>query len=446
MDEDLGPEISAALAKLAEDDAAAADDADSALRWLTGEEGVTALTQEQVQNFCWYELPMKWMTSLDDQLHVAASLGRALDLLGLPRYAAICQSETTRTVIETYETSSERGKAACRRAFAASGVEPPDLPDLIWGPVRGVQEMWAWSSVADFLEVAVASGELVPGARGWKTRQQELVRAHLSTPQPDLLGQTFTDAILTERAETWVNIRHSETRRQLVAALANRLLHPAQLPAGTTDPLPRVRALVEALEDGIALTARGNLNRKFVQQMADLFNWDFHRPPQSEVDFYDLHQVRELLQRLGLTRRTGSVLTLTARGRQVSADHEKLWRVVSAGLLPERLGDFSLYVGELFLVLLLAADSVGYREITATVHRAVAEEGFRDNRTDTAPDEEDVSWVVHDTINPCRALGLLAQGGDWRDRRYGLTAIGKATALEALHSRATGPRTVPWHP
>ena len=48
------------------------------------------------------------------------------------------------------------------------------------------------------------------------------------------------------------------------------------------------------------------------------------------------------------------------------------------------------------------------------------------------------------TSNLCRALGLLASGSDWSDRSYGLTGTGKATALEALRARATGPRTIPW--
>jgi hypothetical protein len=442
VDKETAPEILAALEKLGQDDAAAAEAAEPALRWLAGAVGLPALTQERVQSFCWYQLSMKWETGFDDQLRVASALARALDLLQLPRYAAICRSETTREILTAYELSPQRGKAACRRAFAASGVEPPDLPDFEWGPVRGMQEMWAWSSVADFLEVAVASGDLAPGARGWKTRQQDLVRAHLSTSQPDLLGQTFAHAILTERAETWVNLRRSETRRKLVAAVANRLLHPAQLPAGTTEPLPRLRLLLNALDDGIPLTVRGNLNRKFVQQMADPFGWDFDRPPSSEDNFYDLHLARELIGRLGLARRSGDLLTLTTKGHRLAADREQLWRTVAADLVAEH-DDFTLYAGELFLVMLLTADSVSYKEILATVQRAAAEEGFRDIRTDGPPDEDEVSWVVHDTLNLCRVLGLLVEGGNWGNRNYGLTEVGKATALEALHSRATGPRTVP---
>ena len=90
------------------------------------------------------------------------------------------------------------------------------------------------------------------------------------------------------------------------------------------------------------------------------------------------------------------------------------------------------------------AASVPDTQIKATVGQAVAEEGFRDSRTGGPPDEHHVGWAIHETSNLCRALGLLAVGGDWRDRSYGLTDTGRATTLEALQARATGPRTIPW--
>ena len=65
-------------------------------------------------------------------------------------------------------------------------------------------------------------------------------------------------------------------------------------------------------------------------------------------------------------------------------------------------------------------------------------------RTGELPDEHDIGWAIHETSNLCRALGLLASGGDWRDRSYGLTSTGRATALAALRARAAGPRTIPW--
>jgi hypothetical protein len=105
------------------------------------------------------------------------------------------------------------------------------------------------------------------------------VRAHLNIPQTGLLGQTLAQVILTERAETWVNLRRSETRRRIIAAIAHRLLHPAELPsATTTDPLPRLRWLLDQPNAGIALTQTGSLSQKFVQQSADRFGWGFTRP------------------------------------------------------------------------------------------------------------------------------------------------------------------------
>ncbi len=53
VDDDENPEIAAALAKLAGQDAAAADDAQSALEWIAGEQGLAFITQERIQNFCW---------------------------------------------------------------------------------------------------------------------------------------------------------------------------------------------------------------------------------------------------------------------------------------------------------------------------------------------------------------------------------------------------------
>jgi hypothetical protein len=43
--------------------------------------------------------------------------------------------------------------------------------------------------------------------------------------------ESLAQVIRTERAETWVNLRRSETRRRILAPVANRLLHLAELPA-----------------------------------------------------------------------------------------------------------------------------------------------------------------------------------------------------------------------
>jgi hypothetical protein len=443
MAEDEDPQIAPVLAKLAGQDAAAAEDARAALEWIAGDQGLALITQQRIQNFCWYDLSVKWLVDVDEKLRIVEALAQALDLLQLPRYAAICRSGTTCQVLAAYETGIAHGKAAFRRAASSSGIVPPDLPDFQWGLAMGWEEASAWSSASEFLEVAVASGDLVPGRRGWKARQQELVRAHLNVPQVRLLGQSLAQVILTERAETWIRARHSQTRRRILAQIANRLLHPAELPATTAaDPLPPLRWLLDQIDGGIALTQTGNLNRKFVQENASRFGWDFSRPPRTEGELFDLYQLRNLAQDLGLARRSGRKLTLTAKGRRLLADPGSLWRAAAPALLTDNA--FEAYAGELFLALLLDADSVPDQQINATVGQAAAEEGFRESRSYEPPDEHDISRAVHETSNLCRALGLLAVGGDWRDRSYGLTSTGKSTALEALRARATGPRTLPW--
>ena len=117
-----------------------------------------------------------------------------------------------------------------------------------------------------------------------------------------MLGQTLAQVILSERAETWVNLRRSETRHRIVAAIANRLLHLAELPAeAAADPLPTLRWLLDQLNGGVVLTQTGNLSQKFVQQNEDRFGWDFSRPPRNEDDLFDLHQLRHSIASSAVT-------------------------------------------------------------------------------------------------------------------------------------------------
>ena len=428
------------LAKLADDDPEAAREALAALDWITGEQDLRVLTQERLQTFLWYELPSKWMTEPEDKVTITASLARALDLLDLPRYAEICRSVTTTEVLEAYQRGYDEGRSAFRRASAASGIEPPDVKDFKWGAIMGFEEASAMSSTADMLEEAIAAGQLVPGARGWKTRQQQLTATHLGISRDELAGQSLGQLIVTERIETWLEIRCSDSRRRALAAIANRLLHPAGLaPADAVDPLPLLSWFLGALDEGVALTQTGNLNRSFVQAAAPRLGWDFSRPPRNEEDLFGLHQLRRFAQRLGLAHRSGRNLVLTAKGRRLMAEPEQLWRVAAQEMLHGK--DFQIFSGELFLALLLDVESMPYEEIEVVVGVAAAEEGYRDERTGQPPDGPALSWAVAHNSRLWSVLGLLSRGGDWRDRSYGLTEVGKVTALEALRARATGPRT-----
>jgi hypothetical protein len=432
------PLIVEALSKLEAEDADAARDAKAALGSLTWGEGLSVVTQERLQHFLWYRLPMKWFTDTDHHRRIVAALARAFDHLDLPRYAALCRSEATAAVLDAYERSDTEGKKAFLRADAASGIRPPDVDELRWGSMMGVEESAALSSTAEMLELAVASGELVPGSRGWKQRQQELVRAFLAVSRIDLGGRSWLDAITGERLNSWLSAHRSRTRRRILEPLTTIVAAPAELPAGAEDPLPRLGWLLDELAEGQPLTQTGNLNRAFVQAAAPHFGWDFPSPPRTEDELFDLHQLRLLAQRLGLARRSGRKLTVTNTGRAALGDPDLLWRTAAQRLLPDHT--FAASLGEITLAVLIGGE-VHAEELNATLAEVVAEVGWRATDTGLPPDERDISWAWHQTTNLLRALDVLATGSDWQDRSYALTPVGRALALECLHHRATGPRS-----
>ncbi|MGH2779824.1 MAG: hypothetical protein ACRDLA_00080 [Thermoleophilaceae bacterium] len=443
MADDENTAIADAIAKLEAEDAGVARDAEAALDWLTAGEGLEVLTRERLQHFLWYGLPMKWLTGADHHRRVVDALARAFDLLGFPRYAALCRSETTAEVLDAYERSDAEGKRAFRKADLASGIRPPDIDELVWGSVMGMVESDALSSTAELLELAVATGELVPGARGWKQRQEELVRSHLTTPRIELNGRTWLDGIRAERLETWLEGRRSPTRRQVLEALVDDVRAPVTMPDDVDGTVPPLRWFLGELVDGQPLTQTGNLGRAFVQDAAGRFGWwDFDKPPRSEDELYDLHQVRHLAQRLGLARRSGRRLVLTPQGRAALGDDDHLWRLAARGLLPDH--EFAAALGEITLAVLASRDSTPASELDALLALIVRDVGWRATDTGAPPTEHDISWAWYQTTNLLRALNLLSTGGGWQDRSYGLTLAGRAVALECLHRRAMGPRTSPW--
>jgi hypothetical protein len=407
------PAVLEAVGILAAEDPAAASTAAAALGWLTAGGGTARLTQERLQRFLWYDLPLKWSAEPPARRTVASALARVLDLLQLPRYAELCRSEATSNVFAAYEESPEKGLAAYRQANLDSGIYPLDLPEIKWGAIMGVEEAKALSSVQEFLELAIAAGDLVPGARGWKARQAKLVRSFLNAPNFQLGGQTPLSVTLTERIQMWLRIEPSETRHRLLSALANRLLHPIELPEGVTDPFPPLTLLLRQLAGGT--------------------------PTADDLGEYDV--LRQMAKQLGLARRRGGQLLITARGKDLLENPESSWRMVPAGLLSGNA--LSRLAGEVLLALLVDAETVPYSQVVETAGRSAEEANYRDVATGLPPGEPTINRALHETIHPCRALGMLSSDGD-EGSKIGLTAAGKATALEALRARATGPGSAPW--
>lgn len=62
---------------LALEDPAAADDAQAAQACITRGKDLKLVTQHGVQDFCWHELTVKWMTGPDGHERVVTALARA---------------------------------------------------------------------------------------------------------------------------------------------------------------------------------------------------------------------------------------------------------------------------------------------------------------------------------------------------------------------------------
>jgi hypothetical protein len=435
--------VAGALERLRAEDERLGGDAEAALNSLTWDEGLETITQYGLQRFLWYELPRKWMTDLEGKRHLAMALGRVLDLVGLPRYAAICRSPETDAVLAAYERDDREGFAAFRRAEERSGVHPPDLPEFTWGPVMGMQEAGAFWSTAAALELAITGGQLRPGGRGWRAVQQGIARRHLTAARAELDGRTWLEVVLDERVEEWARSR-GQARRALVEPLSARLRGgPVEVPAGAAEAVGPLRWLLARAGEGIALTQKGNLARAVVVESVERFGWQpLPNPPRGEDDVVELWVLRDLARDLGAVRRSGRRLVATRAGRTLAGDAEALWRAVA-----DQLGggdDFGAIVTELVLALLLDADEALQAELVERVHAAVVGEGWHDRATGRPPDPEAVRRELAEPLRLLGVLGLSREGGDWRARTVALTGVGRATVLEALRARATGPRPDPF--
>lgn len=409
---EVDPGIAEALDKMAAEDPQRARLAATALSWVTGGGGAGRITQERIQRFCWYDLPLKWQTDIAMRQTIVVALGELLDHLGLPRYAEICRSSQTIEVHAAYADNPQKGLMAFRKANLESGIYPPDLPEFTWGAAMGPEEAATLAAVQDYLELALVTGDLVPGSRGWKRRQVKLVRTYLNTPNPKLAGQTPLDVTLTERIQRWLGAEQSETRRLILSALANRLLHPADLPEGNDDPYPALSDFLSTLKDseGVEPTESGTLTT--------------------------------LAKDLRFARKHGGRIVITRLGEGYLTEPLKHWRKIPQTL--KTSNSFHRLAGELLLATLLKDGSGRLADIVETISQAAAEAGYREAGTGAPPGVSSIERACSETLEPFKALQLIEQSATSASSDLRLSPVGETTALETLRQKASGPGVAPW--
>ncbi len=467
---------SQALETLTREDPEAAGDAKAALAWLSGDEGLEAISLLRLQEFLWYALPVKWPMSTPGRVGVAKALGRLFTLAGLDRYAGVCSSTGTEKIINAYADGHEEGIAAYTEAIEESNAAPPDTGLLAWGSVMGAQERAAYDACAAALELAFASGELCVGARGWRTNRVDIVNRWLTgqcfpggtsfpggttppappatggmpSPQthlapqapltPDALGtDTWLGRISAERIDAWAHGRPGE-RSRLARGLIPRLLEPPALP---DDPLPTLHWLLSHADEGLRLTARHYIAPALVTEAVDTFGWrdQLVGTLRQELDVFPLHTLRGMAQsEMGAVRRIHTNLVLTKTGKLMTADAAARWHIGTAALIGPDDGpqpDFSVAVREAALMVILTSGPTGYDELTRLLTDIHGVEGW------ASAGSTGLASAVRTELYTLRhrlwALHLLGAERNFT-APLSLTDTGVAAALSALLARALRPR------
>ena len=465
---------SQALETLSREDPEAAGDARAALAWLTGDEGLEAISLLRLQEFLWYALPVKWPMSTPGRVGVAKALGRLFLLAGLERYAGVCSSAGTEKIITAYADGHEDGIAAYTEAIEESNAAPPDTELLAWGSVMGSQERAAYDACAAALELAFASGELSAGARGWRTKRVDIVNRWLTgqhllggttPPDPPATGgtlppgpssDTWLGRISAERIDAWAHGRPGE-RSRLARGLIPRLLEP---PAVPDDPLPTLRWLLGRAGQGLRLTARHYIAPALVTEAVEEFGWrdQLVGTLRQELDVFPLHTLRGMAQsEMGAIRRRSTSLVLTKTGRLMTADPAARWHIGTAALIGPDDGpqpDFSVAVREAALMVILTSGPTGYDELTKLLTDMHGVEGWAagggagagragTGRGGTGLHSTGLASAVRTELYALRhrlwALHLLGTERGF-SAPLSLTETGVAAALSALLARALRPR------
>ncbi|MEU8039622.1 hypothetical protein [Streptosporangium sp. NPDC049078] len=395
------PDVAALLSELERSEPAAAEHARSAIDWLTGGEPLETISELNVCEFLWYTLPSK---VTGDRPAIARALGLLLRLGGLERYAALCSSSTTTQILRTYARLGEdAGMAAYQSALDATGVLPPDVPELRWSSIMGPEELGAHGACSAALELAIVSGELVPRP----AERQRLTSRWLTTPRPELGGDNWLHRVQGERLNRWV-LGRGTAWRELAQPFEVRLHAP--IPAPDEAHLGALRWLltVGLRPEGIPLTQRHNLARSVLAE--------------STWSGAELAAVREVAQdQMGALRQTGRRLVTTSTGERLLGDTDLLWEAAAAALLAPSPGEngFRASAREVALMLLADGAPADRDHVTAVI-----------DCTERQALEVDASLA--ELGRRLDAFGLRVDGR--------LTPAGRSAALAALRNHALRPR------
>ena len=425
---------------LADLDGPSADLARAAVGWMLPEgAALNQLSQVELQEFLWYQLPLKWLAETGELHAVASSLADLFTSAGLGRYAAVCGSPQTHRLLDLWQHDDrEPARKAMNEAIRSSGVEPPDTPLMAWGSVQGQAEHAARRRVSQALEQTVEAGELVPGQRGWKQLAVRITEVSLQLPRVELRGGSLLAAVGRERAESWAN-GYPAVRQDLLTRMLPLLAGEVAVPAQAGASLMPLRWLLERVGSGVLLTRAGWLPKALVVEANEAFRWFdlLGVNVRSESDLPELGSLNELARRTRLISKKGRRVFLSSLGRRAVGDPDLLWRIVVADLFSA-----GTYEGEgaaLAAATLIRANApVPYPRVESTVGAGLL------GRWRTGSGEVLGAWSGVDATCEFGLLadvfGWIEQDHDGQARTWALTGHGRQAALLGLQVQSRSPR------
>ncbi len=411
-------------------------DARAAWDSLTASGDAPVVSLHDLEYFLWYQLPAKFLTDLDHHRKVTLALADLLSELGYEDAAALSRGPVTMHVLAEWDTDGTRGRRALRKAMEASGVEPPDTDALAWGDYMGMTESVVYGMASTALEQALSERRFVPGTRGWKQAQAEVMRRFLTTPLHSLDERTPQTAVRDERQGHWGERPGRPLRQAFIGEVRERIRRMPDAPDGIRDHLRPLLLLLEVAVPSLPLTQAGYLPPAIVRELAgELGRREWEQQPRSERDVPQIMTLREFAKQAGLTRTSRGRVALTEVGRRAVADPTVLWERVTSALAAGE--DFTSAVREVLLMRLLRGP--GERGmIEGEILPILREAGWKP-RDGRHLDQDVVTSRLWDAIRVMDLLGMI-EVDDWPDRGLRLTELGSVSASAILWRRSTAPR------
>jgi hypothetical protein len=303
-----------------------------------------------------------------------------------------------------------------------------------------MEEAAAYWSASVALETAIDTGQLRPGASGWRRTAAQITTGFLHSLHDDTTGSTWLQWVHTERLQRFADTR-GPARARLAEPLADRLVNGVSVPADAEAVLAPMRWLLDHAAAGAALTATGNLARPLVAEGCRRFGWlTLTDNPRSESDIVELWALRDWAKQMGAVRRSGRRLLLSSTGTAVhGAGTPALWQATMDTLLGP--GEAEAAAGEIAVMLLIIDGPMSYSNLNDAVAQALAGEGWHGQRDGQPITADQAAGLLGALRRRLRLLGLTVQERLGEPTR--LTDAGHAAAHAALRARALRPRSDP---